>query len=81
MGPVVLWGIAAIKRDQEVEKTAIGMSLIGAAASLVADLVYTAVCATATFANYGHYADPTSMTTAPRTSTASWTSWWPATAR
>ena len=65
MGPVVLWGIAAIKRDQEVEKTAIGMSLIGAAASLVADLVYTAVCATATFANYGHYADPTSMTTAP----------------
>lgn len=65
MGPVVLWGIAAIKRDQEVEKTAIGMSLIGAAASLVADLVYTAACATATFANYGHYADPTSMTTAP----------------
>ena len=65
MGPVVLWGIAAIKRDQEVEKTAIGMSLIGAATSLVADLVYTAVCATATFANYGHYADPTSMTTAP----------------
>ncbi len=65
MGPVALWAIAAIKRDQETEKAAIGMSLIGAAASLVADLMYAAACATASFANYGHYADPTSMTTAP----------------
>lgn len=65
LGPVALWLIAVIKKDKAVEATAVNLTIIGAVAQLVGDGMYVAACAMATIASYGHYADPTSMTTAP----------------
>ena len=65
LGPVALWFISVLKKDEAVEKTAIQLTFFGAIAQLVGDLIYVAAGATATIASYGHYADPTQMTTAP----------------
>lgn len=65
LGPVALWVIAILKKDEAVEATGIQLTFVGAILQLVADVVYAIMCATATIANYGHYADPTQMTTAP----------------
>lgn len=65
LGPVALWFISVLKKDEAVEKTAIQLTFFGAIAQLVGDVIYVAACATATIASYGHYLDPTQMTTAP----------------
>lgn len=65
LGPVALWIIASVKKDAEAEKSSIQMTFIGSILQLAGAAVYAFAVATATFANYGHYADPTSMTTAP----------------
>lgn len=65
LGPVALWFIAVLKKDEAVEGAAIQLTLIGAIVQLIGDVIYVAAGAMATFANFGYYADPTSMTTAP----------------
>ena len=65
LGPAALWFIAVLKKNEAVEGTAIQLTFVGAIVQLVGDAIYVAACAMATVANFGYYADPTSMTTAP----------------
>lgn len=65
LGPVALWLISEIRKDDEVKRTALGLAFIGTIIQIAGSVVYVAACATARIVSYGHYADPTSMTTAP----------------
>lgn len=65
LGAIALWAVAAVEKDEEVEKSAVKLTLIGAVTQLVVDVIYVGVCASATIADVGHYADPTRITTAP----------------
>lgn len=66
LGPVTMWIIAAVQKDTDAEESAIKYTFIGGIIQVLGQLVYTVACATAKFANYGHYADPTTMTTTPQ---------------
>lgn len=65
LGAVGMWLISVLKKDEESEASSIQFTFIAGIAQLVADVIYAAACGMATIANYGYYADPTSMTTAP----------------
>lgn len=65
LGAVAVWVIAILKKDEAVEATGIKLTFIGAIVQLAADVVFVIACAMANVAQFGHYADPTSMTTAP----------------
>lgn len=65
LGAVAIWLISILKKDETAEATGIQLTFIAALVQLVADVVFVIACALSSFAQYGHYADPTSMTTAP----------------
>lgn len=65
LGAVAIWLISILKKDETAEATGIQLTFIAAIVQLVADVVFVIACALSSFAQYGHYADPTSMTTAP----------------
>ena len=65
MGPAVMWMIAAVKGDAEASGEGVKLTLVGGIVQLVSQLVYAASVAMAGVAQYGHYADPTRMTTHP----------------
>lgn len=65
LGPLAMWIIAAAQKDTEAEESAIKFTFIGGIIQVLGEAVYTVACATAKFANYGYYADPTTMTTTP----------------
>lgn len=65
LGAVAVWLIAILKKDEAVEATGIQLTFIASIVQLTADVVFVIACAMANVAQFGHYADPTSMTTAP----------------
>ena len=65
LGAVAIWLISILKKDEAAEATGIQLTFIAALVQLVADVVFVIACALSNFAQYGYYADPTSMTTAP----------------
>lgn len=65
LGGVAMWLISILKKDEAAESSSIRFTLIAAIFQLAADAAYTIACGTAKFADYGFYADPTQMTTAP----------------
>ena len=65
VGAVIIWLISILKKDEAAEATGIQLTFIAALVQLVADVVFVIACALSNFAQYGYYADPTSMTTAP----------------
>ena len=65
LGAVAIWLISILKKDEAAESTGIQLTFIAAIVQLVADAVFVAACAMSNFAQFGQYADPTSMTTAP----------------
>lgn len=65
LGAVTIWLISILKKDETTEATGIQLTFIAAIVQFVADMVFVIACAMANIAQYGHYADPTSMTTAP----------------
>ena len=65
LGAVIIWLISILKKDEAAEATGIQLTFIAALVQLVADVVFVIACALSNFAQYGYYADPTSMTTAP----------------
>ena len=65
LGAVAIWLISILKKDEAVEATGIQLTFIAALVQIVADVVFVIACALSNFAQYGYYADPTSMTTAP----------------
>ena len=65
LGAVVVWLISILKKDEAVEATGIQLTFIAALVQIVADVVFVIACAMAKIAQFGYYADPTSMTTAP----------------
>ncbi len=64
LGGVALWVISVVKKDGCI-KNSIQMTMIGSALQLVGAAIFVAAGSMSKFANFGHYADPTSMTTAP----------------
>ncbi len=65
MGPVALWIIAAVRGNDEAEKASVQLTFVGGIVQVVTQLVYTAAVAASGVAQFGHYADPTRMTTHP----------------
>ena len=53
------------RRGRLAEATGIQLTFIAALVQIVADVVFVIACAMAKIAQFGYYADPTSMTTAP----------------
>ena len=65
LGAVAIWLIAILKTDEAAERTGIQLTFIASIVQLVGDAVFVAACGMASIAQFGYYADPTSMTTAP----------------
>ena len=65
LGAVAIWLIAILKKDEAAERTGIQLTFIASIVQLAADAVFVAACGMATIAQFGYYADPTTMTTAP----------------
>ena len=65
LGAAAVWLISILKKDEAVEATGIQLTFIAALVQIVADVVFVIACAMAKIAQFGYYADPTSMTTAP----------------
>lgn len=65
LGAVAIWILGIVCGDEESEKEGLSLALVGSIVQLVADAVYVAACAMAKFADFGYYADPTKITTAP----------------
>ena len=65
LGAVAIWLIAILKKDEAAERTGIQLTFIASIVQLVGDAVFVAACGMASIAQFGYYADPTSMTTAP----------------
>lgn len=65
LGAAAVWLISVLKKDEAVEATGIQLTFIAALVQIVADVVFVIACAMAKIAQFGYYADPTSMTTAP----------------
>ena len=65
LGAVAMWLISIMKKDEASEGSSIQFALVGSVVQLAAMAVYTIACAMTKFADFGFYADPTSMTTAP----------------
>lgn len=64
-GGVALWLITSLKKDEEAEKTSIQVTFVGAILQLVGIAIYAISIMTAKITDFGFYADPTAMTTAP----------------
>lgn len=65
LGPIALWALGIFRKDEEVESWAINMTFIASIVQLLACVVFIALCATVSISDFGFYADPTTMTTAP----------------
>lgn len=65
LGAVAMWLISIMKKDEASEGSSIQFALVGSVVQLAAMAVYTIACFMTKFADFGFYADPTSMTTAP----------------
>lgn len=65
LGAVAVWAVAVLKKDETAEATGVTLTFVGALVQLAADAVFAVACALAKVSSFGHYADPTSMTTAP----------------
>ena len=65
LGAVAMWLISIMKKDEASERSSIQFALVGSVVQLAAMAVYTIACSMTKFADFGFYADPTSMTTAP----------------
>ncbi len=65
MGPAIMWMVAAVKGDGEAEAAGVKLTFIGGIVQVASQLIYAATVAMAGVAQYGHYADPTRMTTHP----------------
>lgn len=65
LGAVAMWLISIMKKDEAAERSSIQFTLVGSIVQLAAMAIYTIACAMTKFADFGFYADPTSMTTAP----------------
>ncbi len=65
LGAVAIWVLGIIRGDEESEKEGLSLAFVGSIVQLVADAIYVAACAMAKFTDFGHYADPTKITTAP----------------
>lgn len=65
LGAVFVWLIGAVKGDADVEKAGVQFTFIGAIVQLAGNLVYAIACAMAKITDFGYYADPTQITTAP----------------
>ena len=65
LGAVAMWLISIMKKDEASEGSSIQFALVGSVVQLAAMAVYTIACSMTKFADFGFYADPTSMTTAP----------------
>lgn len=65
LGAVAIWLISILKKDETAEATGIQLTFIAAIVQFAADVVFVIACALSSFAQFGYYADPTSMTTAP----------------
>ena len=65
LGAAAVWLISILKKDEAVEATGIQLTFIAALVQIVSDVVFVIACAMAKIAQFGYYADPTSMTTAP----------------
>lgn len=65
LGAVAMWLISIMKKDEASEGSSIQFALVGSIVQLAAMAVYTIACSMTKFADFGFYADPTSMTTAP----------------
>ena len=62
---MAIWLISILKKDETAEATGIQLTFIAAIVQFAADVVFVIACALSSFAQFGYYADPTSMTTAP----------------
>lgn len=65
LGSVTVWILSLALKDEEASSASATFVFTASIVQLVADLAYAAVAATCTFSDFGYYADPTSMTTAP----------------
>ena len=65
LGAVAMWLISIMKKDEASEGSSIQFAIVGSVVQLAAMAVYTIACSMTKFADFGFYADPTSMTTAP----------------
>ena len=65
LGAAAMWLISILKKDEVAEKSSIQFTLVGSILQLASMATYTASCALTKFADFGFYADPTAMTTAP----------------
>lgn len=65
LGAASVWILGIVAHDEDVSSAGAQFSFIGSIVQLVADAVYVAAAAMCTFSNFGYYADPTTMTTAP----------------
>lgn len=65
LGAVTVWILSIVVHDDDAEKTGLSSTVIGSIVQLAADAVYVVACSMAKFADFGHYADPTMITTAP----------------
>lgn len=65
LGTIFMWLLGVIKSNKSVEEMGIKYSFITAIVQLVASAIYALSCAMAHITDYGYYADPTQITTAP----------------
>lgn len=65
LGAVAVWIVGIVVHDDDAEKTGLSFTVAGSVVQLAADAIYIAACSMAKFADFGHYADPTAITTAP----------------
>lgn len=65
LGAIAMWALAIYAKDESVEGWAINLSFISSIVQFVANVVFVGLCATTAITDFGFYADPTKMTTAP----------------
>ena len=65
LGALGIWALGVFGKDEETESWAINITFIAALVQVVANVIFVAVCASVSITDFGFYADPTTMTTAP----------------
>lgn len=65
LGAIVIWALAVVKKDKDIETLAVRGTFFAAIAQIAVDVVYVIICAISKVSNYGYYLDPTRMTTNP----------------
>lgn len=65
LGGAIVWMLAVAKSDEDASAPSQKLALIGSIAALATEFCFIALAAAAKFTNFGHYLNPTLMTTHP----------------